>query len=151
MQLTTDSIKTFMSSESFVVSGVSRDKRKFGYMVFEKLMQTGKKLYPVNPNADKICDQDCFSSIKDVPDCVKNLIILNNKKLVPSILSEAKEKGINNIWVQKGSETADLKTNTEWNELNIISRECIFMWLEPVTSVHKFHRGIRKFFGGLPK
>jgi hypothetical protein len=35
--------------------------------------------------------------------------------------------------------------------LDIISKQCILMWAEPVKSIHKFHRNLKKLFGLLPK
>jgi hypothetical protein len=37
------------------------------------------------------------------------------------------------------------------NNISLITNECIFMFAEPVSGIHKFHRAIKKFFGRLPK
>jgi len=46
------------------------------------------------------------------------------------------------------SETAKIANE---KKIDLIDKECIFMYAEPVTSIHKFHRTLRKIFGLMPK
>ena len=67
------------------------------------------------------------------------------------ILREAIKKGITRVWVQQMSETKDTVKIARENQVDLIFKKCIFMFADPVTSIHKFHRTILKWFGRLPK
>jgi len=43
-------IEEFLESKNLAIAGVSRDKKKFGYRVFEDLTSKGYNAYPINPN-----------------------------------------------------------------------------------------------------
>jgi predicted CoA-binding protein len=60
-------------------------------------------------------------------------------------------KRINRVWVQQMSETKDTVKIAAENHVDLISKKCIFMFANPVTSIHKFHRTIVKWLGRLPK
>jgi len=108
-------------------------------------------LYPINPNVEEIYETKCFHSVSNLPEDVKNLLILTPKKETAAIVAMAAEKGIEKIWIQQGSDTPEALEIGKAENIPIISGKCIFMFVDPVKSVHGFHRSIVKFFGGYPK
>jgi len=150
MKTTRKSIETFLSSKKIAIAGVSRDPKKFGHTIFKEFKEKGFEVYPVNPNAENINGTPCFHSVSSLPLEVRNLFIVTPKSQTLQLVKEAIEKGIDNIWIQQMSETKEALEYLSGKQVNVVSKECIMMWLEPVTSVHKFHKAIRKFFGLLP-
>jgi predicted CoA-binding protein len=144
-------IREFLDTKKMAVIGVSRNPKKFGRQVFSVLAKHGYELFPVNPNADKIDDYQCYLSIADLPEEVKHLIILTQKKETEKLVMEAIAHGIDHIWIQQMSDTPEAITIAREAEVHLVTGQCIFMWVEPVTGIHKFHRTIMKFFGVLPK
>jgi len=55
-------------------------------------------------------------------------------------------KGIKNIWIQQESDPEGFSKLTFNSSFNIITKECIFMWLEPVKGFHKIHRFFMMLF-----
>ena len=149
--VTKEKIKKFLEPKNLAIAGVSRNPRKFGHQVYRDLKTSGYEVYPVNPNADKINGDLCYKSVKDLPADIKSILILTPRKETDSVLREAINKGILNIWVQQMSETKNTIKIAEEYQKEIIHKKCIFMFAEPVRGVHKFHRIIMKFFGMLPK
>ena len=49
MKATKASIDTFLSTHKIAIAGVSRDPKKFGYLVFQQLKEKGFEVYPINP------------------------------------------------------------------------------------------------------
>lgn len=141
-----DKINTFFSSQSFAITGVSRDERKFGRMVYDAFVKQGKKVIPVNPNVDSFNEIKVYPSVNDLPAEVDAIVILNNRDKSQAIIDQAVSKGIRNIWIQQKSEPAGYKPDLAGAEYNIITNECVFMWSEPVTGVHKFHRFLKRLF-----
>jgi len=143
-------INQFLDAKKMAVAGVSRNPKKFGYQVFTVMKEHGYELYPINPYADRIDDIQAFSSIGELPEEVKHLLILRPKAETEKFVMEAIAHGIDHIWIQQMSDTPEaVKIATEAG-IRLITRQCIFMWVEPVKGVHKFHRSIKKLFGLLP-
>jgi predicted CoA-binding protein len=151
MKVTKQQIESFLQGKQLAIAGVSRSEKKFGHKVFTELMAKGHKVIPVNPNAEKIDGEPCYKTIGDLPPGVDSLLILTPKDQTDNILREAIQKGIKNIWVQQMSETEESLRIAEEYDKEIIFGKCIFMFAEPVGSIHRFHRAIVKLFGGLPK
>jgi predicted CoA-binding protein len=85
-----------------------------------------------------------------LPANVKAIIVLTKKEITASVIREAKEKGIKQIWIQQMAESKEALDELKGSDINFITGECILMHYKP-HSIHKFHRGIKKFFGSFPK
>jgi predicted CoA-binding protein len=149
--ITRKDIEKFLEPKKLAIAGVSRNPKKFGFQVFKELSKKGYEIYPVNPLASEIAGEKCYGSVSDIPDGVNRLLILTPKKETDAVLREAAKKGISSVWVQQMSETKETAIIARENHVDLISGKCIFMFAEPVTSIHKFHRMIMKWFGRLPK
>ena len=144
-------IESFLSSKKIAIAGVSRNSKKFGYTVYKELTEKGFDVYPINPNTDSLGGTPCFQSISALPSDVKNLLIVTRKDQTTGLVREAVSNGISSIWIQQMSETPEAIQYAEENKVNLISRQCILMWVEPVAGFHKFHRSLKKLFGLLPR
>jgi predicted CoA-binding protein len=148
--ITRKQIENFLEPKRLAIAGVSRKPEKFGYKVYIDLKKKGFELYLVNPFASEINGEKCYKHIADVPADVKHLLILTPKTATDALLIEAINRGINNIWVQQMSETKNTLHIAEEHKINLIYKKCIFMFAEPVSGIHKFHKAILKLFGRLP-
>jgi uncharacterized protein len=143
-------IQEFLVGKEFAIAGVSRNKSKFGYLIFKDLKDRGFTLYPVNPKAGEIDDTKSYPDIQSLPEHVKKLYIVTKQGQTKQLVEDAVKKGIEQVWIQQMSDTAEAVKIAEENGLTLITGECMYMHAEPVKSIHKFHRGIRKFFGSFP-
>ncbi len=55
------------SPHTFAVVGVSQDKTKYGYELYEILRKHGHIVLPVNPKYDTIDDQVCYPTLAALP------------------------------------------------------------------------------------
>ena len=143
-------IDQFLASEPIAMAGVSRNPKKFGRVAYEELTRKGLKLIPVNPNIESINGTVCYADIQHLPDQVKSLVIMTKKDQTASVVEAAIAKGIKNIWIQQSSDTPEAMALLAGKDINVITKQCILMFHEP-DSFHKFHRSIKRFFGGMPK
>jgi uncharacterized protein len=151
MKTSRQSIESFLSSKKIAIAGVSRNTKKFGYAVFKELTEKGFDVYPVNPNTDTLGGVPCFRSVTALPGDVRNLLVVTPKAQTAEVVHEAIRKGISGIWIQQMSDTPEAIQIAEQSGVNLIAKQCILMWAEPVRSIHKFHRTVKKLFGMLPK
>jgi len=151
MKASRKAIESFLSTKKIAVAGVSRNTQKFGYSVFKELTEKGFDVYPVNPQIDKIGGIPCFQSVSALPPDIKNLLVVTPKAQTAGVVKEALSKGITGIWIQQMSDTPEALKIAGESNINLISKECILMWAEPVKSIHKFHRTVKRLFGMLQK
>lgn len=143
-------IQEFLASEPIAMAGVSRNPKKFGFAAFKELKEKGLNVIPINPHADEIHGSKVYRDVKSLPDDVRGLIIMTNKKETAAVIKEAKEKGIRNIWIQQMAESKEAMDELKDSDINYVIKECILMHYKP-HSIHKFHAAIRKFFRSFPK
>lgn len=150
MKTTRKAIESFLEGRKLAVAGVSRDPKKFGHVVYTELKKRGFDLYPVNPSIDSLDGQPVFNSVAALPADVQHLLVITPKKSSLDVLRQSVEKGISNIWIQQMSDTKESLDYMEGKQVSLISKQCILMWIAPVSGVHKFHRTIKRIFGALP-
>ncbi len=143
-------IEEFISSGPIAMVGVSRNPKKFGFAAFRELKEKGMNIIPVNPYAEEIHGVKVYKDIKSLPPEIKGLMIMTKKAQTQAVIKEAKEKKIKHIWIQQGSESKEALQEVEGTDINFITGECVLMFYKP-HSIHKFHRGILKFFRRYPK
>ena len=146
-----ESIDQFLAPKKIAVAGASANKKKFGYAIFNELRQKGFEICPVNPKLDEIEGVKCYKSVSELPTDYEKLFIVTPKTETDNIIKQAAEKGIKHVWVQQTSHTKETEKIANDLNVNLIHKECIFMFADPVNSIHKFHRAIWNFFGALPK
>lgn len=143
-------IEEFLMSEPLAMVGVSRNPKKFGFAAFKELKEKGMNLIPVNPHTGEIHGTKVYPNVKSLPPEVKGLIIMTKKDQTVSVIREAKEMGLKQIWIQQMADSREAVNELNGTDINFITGECILMHYKP-HSIHKFHAGLRKFFRRFPK
>ena len=138
MNATTQLINEFLSVKEIAIAGVSRNKMKFGYKVFDLFQSKGYTVYPVNPVASDINGVTCFSSVRNVPANVKSLLIITPHKKNEAVISDALTHGFEHIWIQQKSDSPEALKLIEKTNVKLIKNRCVFMFLEPKGG-HAFH------------
>ncbi len=144
-------VEDFFSSEKLAVVGVSRNGKKFGRSAFKELKAKGYKVFPVNPNADKIDGETCYPNLNSLPEKADGAVIVVQPSEAEKVVREAAEAGIKKVWFQQGSLSNEAISFCENNGINAIYGECVLMFAEPVAGFHKFHRTVKKILRKLPK
>ena len=97
-------IKEFLNKRNiFVVVGASRNPKKYGYQVYKDLKEAGYTVYPVNPNADEILGDRCYSDIKNLPAKPDVVDLVVPPKATEETVKTCKTFGITKVWMQPGS------------------------------------------------
>ena len=143
-------INEFLDSQPIALVGVSRNPKKFGYTAFKELKEKGMKIIPVNPEAVEIMGEKSYPNVRVLPTEVKGIIVLTRKDKTASVVREAKERGIKQIWIQQMADSKEAIAELKDSDINYVTGECILMHYKP-NSIHKFHGSLKKFFGRFPK
>ena len=144
-------IQDFLQLNRLAVAGVSRDRSKFGNMIYRELKRRGYQVMAVNPNAEMVEGDRCYAGLRALPEKPEGVVLVLPAGQGIQVIEDAATLGIRNIWIQVGAESPELLKHCSENNLVTVSGECIFMHLEPVRSVHGGHHFFRRLFGGKPK
>ena len=87
-------INIFFNAKTFAVVGASRNEKKVGHTVFKNLLQSNKKVIPINPNAKEILGHHAYQDILEVPYQIDCIVIAIPAKFVPLVLRQAQKRKI---------------------------------------------------------
>lgn len=102
----TEAIEKFLKSEAFGVVGASEDRNKYGNKVLRCYLQNNRAAIPVNPKLDKVEGIATVATVSDLPDYVKSISIITPPVVTEKVVEAAIAKGVENIWMQPGAESA---------------------------------------------
>lgn len=143
-------IDEFLSQRSLAVVGVSRDRKKFGNVIYRTLKEKGYKVFAVNRNADTVEGDSCYHSLGNIPEKVGGVVVCVPPEQAEHVAQEAVSTGIERMWFQQGAASYAALRHCEKGEVKTVSGQCILMFVEPVTSIHRFHRWVWKVIGKYP-
>ena len=148
---TLSSIHPFAKDKNIAFVGLSRNEKHFSQTLYKGMIENGYKIYPVNPNYESNDGNSIYKKINDVPENINNAILMTPKSETRKVVDECIAKGIKNIWIQQGAQTKEIKNEKFPKDVNVVTNECFFMYMDPVKGPHAFHRFLKKLFGNYPK
>ncbi len=149
--VTQKSIDEFLALGSFAVVGVSRSGKKFGNVVYKTLKESGRRVFPVNRYCDRVEGDRCYPDLDVLPERAEGIVLVVPPNETEHMVKKAAELGIRYIWMQQGAESRKAVEYCEQYGLNAIAGLCLLMFVEPVISVHKFHKWFYRVMHRLPK
>jgi len=114
-------IERFLASPAFGVVGASPDRNKYGNRVLRCYLQNGKKAIPVNPRAKEIEGIAVVPSVAELPDDVTSISIITLPAVTEQVVDAAIRRGIENIWMQPGAQSAQAVEICERHGINVIA------------------------------
>jgi len=143
-------VEDFIAQKKIAVVGVSRKKTKFGNAIYKELKQKGYNVFPVNPHITTFEGDACYPDLHSLPEKVDAVIINVPPAQTEKVVREAKQAGINKVWLQQGSQSEAALKFCEENGIDCVSNECILMFAQPSAFIHRAHRWIWGVLGKLP-
>ena len=145
-----ESIKSFLNLKNIAVLGVSSKGKGFGVAVYNHLKDNGYNVFGVNKNGGFSGSLKFYNSISMIEQTIDGIITVVPPSETEIVVQQANSIGIKNIWMQQGSESKNAINFCKDNGINVVHNECIMMFVEPVKSIHSFHRWINKMVGKYP-
>lgn len=143
-------IYDFLAQRSLAVAGASRSGKKMGNAILKVLKEKGYNVFPIHPEAESLEGTQCYHSLESLPEKVGGIVICLPSIQTEKVLAEALSAGIGRVWMQQGAESYAALRFCEKNGIQAVHGRCLLMFVEPVESIHKFHRWIWKLLGKYP-
>ena len=151
MKNSMQAVNDFVNSKSVAIIGVSRNKDKFGNYLYREMKKKGYTVYAINPNMDMFEGDRCYAGLGALPEKPEAVLMSIQPAATLSVMEEMARLGIKKGWLQQGADSKEGEEKAKELGLELVSGECMMMFMQPVESIHKFHRGFKKLFGQLPK
>jgi uncharacterized protein len=151
MKVTSAVVQDFVSHKKIAVAGASRSPLKFGNTAYRTLRERGYQVYAVNPNATEVAGDSCYPDCRSLPEAVDGVVVVVKPEKAEQVVRAAASAGIRRVWLQQGSATPAALRFCEQEGLQVVHGHCILMFAEPVAGIHRFHRGLWRLIGKLPR
>ncbi|REJ85586.1 MAG: CoA-binding protein [Planctomycetota bacterium] len=113
-------IEEFLAGSPFAVVGASRDRAKYGNKVLRAYQQTGRTVFPVNPQTDEVEGLTAYPDLSSLPETVHGVSIVTPPDVTEQIVEEAAALGVQHLWMQPGAESRAAIERAEKLGLNVI-------------------------------
>ena len=155
MVKTPESVAAFLGGRRFAVAGVSRQPGQAANAVFRKLRGAGYDVFPINPNAEDLEGERCYSNVGAVPGPLDGVVIATAPDVAMQIVRQCGDHGVRRVWFHRsfgrGSVSDEAVQECQARGLECIVGGCPLMFCEPVDTPHKCMRWFLRVTGGLPK
>ena len=145
------SIDDFLAQRRIAVVGVTGRSGDFATSVADELSGDGYEVFRVGRSGG----DGVFASLAEVPQPVDGVIVMVGRDSAPAVVDEAAAAGITRVWlfkgVGKGALSDEAVARCKVHGMTVVEGACPYMFLEPVRSVHRMHRGMRKLRRAYPK
>ncbi len=112
-------LNRLLKCRSVAIIGASRNIEKPGYQILNNFIRDFKgRVYPVNPNADRIAGMKAYPSVKSIPYEVDMAIISVREHTLPQVIEESVSKGVKLIVIITDIRDPDIREEV----LHIISK-----------------------------
>jgi uncharacterized protein len=150
-----DTIQAFFAQKRIAIVGISREQQNIGPQLFKEFLRRGYEVFPVNPKARSISGHRCFANVTDIQPSPDAALLLTSPIATNSVVRDCHEAGIRYIWMYRGggqgAVTPEAVEFCRAHNIQVIPGQCPFMYLDPVHSIHRFHRFLVKITGGYPR
>ena len=122
---TQEDVAGFLAQEKIAVVGASRNRAKYGNIVYRNLKELGYHVFAVNPIAKMIEDDPCYRDLRSIPHPVDAVIFIVPPIRTEAVVKEALELGIRYFWMQPGAESDEAVRLCEDRGAHVIHGLCI--------------------------
>ena len=106
--------------KTVAIIGASTDRAKFGNKAVRAYLQRGYTVFPVNPKEAVIEGLPAFKSIADVPERPNLVSVYLPPPVLLKVLPDIAAKGCDELWLNPGTESAEVLALAEQLKLNVI-------------------------------
>jgi uncharacterized protein len=122
---TTQDVAGFIACRSIAVVGASRNRLKYGNIVYRDLKSKGYEVFAVNQAAKTIEGDPCYRDLRSLPQPVDAAIFIVPPIRTEAVVKEALELGIRWFWMQPGAESEAAVRLCEDAGARVVSGLCI--------------------------
>ena len=91
-------------NKTIAVFGVAQDPSKYGYKIFNTLVNKGLRVYGITPKGGQLEGHPLYATLTDVPGEVEVAIMVIPPAALLGAVEQCKFKKVKEIWFQPGAQ-----------------------------------------------
>lgn len=112
---------------SIAVVGATDSPSKYGNVIYRDLKRKGYTVYPVNPNRARVDGDPAFPRLSNLQVKLDIIDFVVPPTVALTILEECLKLGLENVWLQPGSESTEVLAFVQEHNFNYIAQACIMV------------------------
>ena len=154
MQGIKEAAAAFLANKRVAVTGVSRTPKTHGSnTVYKRLRERGYDVFAVNPNAEEVEGDRCYTDLTAIPGGVDAVVIATRPERAEDTMRECAELGIKHVWMHWGGGASSVSAAaTEYGRehgISVIAGGCPLMFVPTADLGHRLMRVV--LAGRVPK
>lgn len=117
-------ITDFVNRRVWAVVGASQERHKFGYRVFNSMLQSGYVVYPVNPRGGELDGTTVYPALADLPQVPEVVDTVVPPRVTEEIVRQMHSLGLTRVWMQPGSESKEAMEYCLDHGIEVVHGEC---------------------------
>ena len=106
--------------KTIAIIGASNDRNKFGNKAVRAFRQQGYEVFAVNPKDEMVEGFRAFKSIAEVPMRPEMVSVYLPPPVLLKVLPDIAAKGCDELWLNPGTESAEVLAEAERLGLNVV-------------------------------
>lgn len=98
-----DSKQILSLYRNYAVIGVTQDKEKYGYKIYQRLKERGYHTYGISPKYDHLEGDILYKSLDCIPSPIDVVVFVVHPKYAKEYIGQMRTIGIGYAWMQPGS------------------------------------------------
>jgi predicted CoA-binding protein len=121
-----DEVRTLLTqANTIAVVGASSNPERPSYGVFQRLLDAGYRVVPVNPNESEVLGQKAYATLHDVPYPIDVVDVFRRPEHTPDIASEAVGVGAKVLWLQSDIVNEEAAARAKRGGLAVVMDACL--------------------------
>lgn len=112
---------------SLAIVGATDRPGKYGGIIYRDMKAKGFTVYGVNPYRDTIDGDKCWPSVKDLPEKPTIAVFVIPAKRGMGVIDDCEEAGIENLWIQPGAFSEEMRDRLESANFNYLANACVMV------------------------
>jgi uncharacterized protein len=150
-----EAAEEFLAQPRIAVAGVSRDSRQPANLIYRRLRSTGHEVFAVNPNANEVEGDRCFSSVEAIPGGVDGAVVVTTAEVAVNVVADCAAAGVRRVWLHRGlgpgSTSAQAVGYCREHGMRVIPGGCPNMFGATADPGHKCLLAMLRLAGKIPR
>lgn len=112
---------------TIAIVGANNNPSKFGNVIYRDLKRKGYKLFPINPFSAAIDGDKAYANLAQLPHKPVIVNFVTPPAVTLKVLEECWKLGLNNVWLQPGSESQEVMAFIQEKKFNYLANACIMV------------------------
>lgn len=105
---------------SVAVLGASADPTKYSHQAVQAYLTRGFRVFPINPRESTLAGLPCFPSVESLPERPQLVSVYLPPTKVLTLLPAIAARGCDELWLNPGTESAEVLKTAQDLGLNVI-------------------------------